>query len=420
MPAWSLPAAGQGNQVWGTLLAAFERAVLHTHRSKFTQFLLFHACRQEPQRSTALARLLLSRLQDARQPPVTRAACAAYLASFLARSAFVSEALVVEVLQRLADACAAYAASSAATTPSRPMSRSASGLLQYGAAAGDAATAARSGTAALAPAHQVFYAMMQALLYILCYHMEPLLTQRPQHPGSKPEHAAAVTLLVQQRLVPLFSHKLAPLAVCLPSVSVEFAKQAAALRLANLSHLLPASAAGSAPSSSAAVRAPVRPLEMFFPFDPYLLARSGRFLDLEHAYVRWRGGHPHVQPQDSADGAAGGSSALAGESSDADDASEDGPGVLLLGGSSSDGGASSSSDEDDHSMRGESYQSEDAANKQLLPTRSFHRPVGHAGLPGTSLSPAGPDLMATSYMALGASPQPMSLEMGNGFRMTPS
>ena len=35
-----------------------------------------------------------------------------------------------------------------------------------------------------------------------------------------------------------------------------------------------------------------RPLEIFFPFDPYLLRRSAAFLALGSTYVRWRRGHP--------------------------------------------------------------------------------------------------------------------------------
>lgn len=34
---------------WEALLPVFERCVLHTHRSKFTQFLLFYVATQEPQ-----------------------------------------------------------------------------------------------------------------------------------------------------------------------------------------------------------------------------------------------------------------------------------------------------------------------------------------------------------------------------------
>ena len=35
-----------------------------------------------------------------------------------------------------------------------------------------------------------------------------------------------------------------------------------------------------------------RPLEIFFPFDPYLLRRSADHLALGSTYVRWRRGHP--------------------------------------------------------------------------------------------------------------------------------
>ena len=79
-------AAGQLLPAWDTLLAAFERSVLLTHRSKFTQFLLFFACRQSPDHCCrAFLQLLLARLTDRQQPPIARAAAAAYAASFLAR-----------------------------------------------------------------------------------------------------------------------------------------------------------------------------------------------------------------------------------------------------------------------------------------------------------------------------------------------
>lgn len=32
---------------------------------------------------------------------------------------------------------------------------------------------------------------------------------------------------------------------------------------------------------------------MFFPFDPYLLRRSARFLDLATSYNTWGGAHQH-------------------------------------------------------------------------------------------------------------------------------
>lgn len=37
-----------------------------------------------------------------------------------------------------------------------------------------------------------------------------------------------------------------------------------------------------------------RPLELFFPFDPYLLRRSAQHLQLRESYVRWSRGHSTV------------------------------------------------------------------------------------------------------------------------------
>ena len=52
------------------------------------QFLLFYVCRQSPDHCCrAFLHLLISRLTDKQQPPIARAACAAYAASFLARQA---------------------------------------------------------------------------------------------------------------------------------------------------------------------------------------------------------------------------------------------------------------------------------------------------------------------------------------------
>ena len=37
---------GQLHRTWAIMLSAFERTLLHTYRSKFTQFLLFYMCQQ--------------------------------------------------------------------------------------------------------------------------------------------------------------------------------------------------------------------------------------------------------------------------------------------------------------------------------------------------------------------------------------
>ena len=39
-------AQGQLGEAWASMLGSFERALLHAHRSKFTQFLLFYLAKQ--------------------------------------------------------------------------------------------------------------------------------------------------------------------------------------------------------------------------------------------------------------------------------------------------------------------------------------------------------------------------------------
>lgn len=179
--------------------------MLNTCRSKFTQFLLFytaHTAQAQPNASAAagarcaesLVQLLLARLRDGRQPPITRSACAAYLASFLARAAFCPPVLVVGALQELVAFCMQYAQQQAVqcSAPSVGMSHSSStsalanmssSMLRV--SSNNCLVASNSvpppspshaNAADAAMRHPVLYASVQAVLYVLCYHLERLVT----------------------------------------------------------------------------------------------------------------------------------------------------------------------------------------------------------------------------------------------------
>ena len=76
-------------------------------------------------------------------------------------------------------------------------------------------------------------------------------------------------------------------------------------------------------------RVPQRPLEMFFPFDPYLLKRSSRYLKLKDSFVRWKHGQPSTLATSGAGGLLGKSAAgqdgtgAQGGSDDEDDYDDD-------------------------------------------------------------------------------------------------
>jgi len=137
-------------------------------------------------------------------------------------------------------------------------------------------------------AHGVLHAAVQAVLYVLCYHLEPLLSAAG-HVASSPDAdrgaaAAAASRLVQGPLAGVLASPLDPLTHCLPTVAREFARVAAVHRLLDLSRHA-AVAIVARPSAG-------RPLETFFPFDPYLLKRSAVPLQLDDTYVSWRRSHP--------------------------------------------------------------------------------------------------------------------------------
>lgn len=264
------PTAGELPAVWDTLLGAFERTILNTHRSKFTQFLLFYACLRSPAHCPAsLVGLLLDRLRDGRQPPTTRAACAAYLASFLARAAFLPDALVVRSLEDLSAFCADYVAacSSRGTSSGGAAAVDAGpGLLLTTApeAMGGGASSQGGGLSQ----HHVLHAALQSVLYVLCYHMGPLMSPSPLPPQQQQQQQGAMrssqaqaqptqqqqdgsggaasagladklVAMVRGPVWQVLNHRLQPLAACLPTVAREFAQQAAALGIIDCRPLVP-------------------------------------------------------------------------------------------------------------------------------------------------------------------------------------
>lgn len=292
------------------MLSIFERAILNTHRSKFTQYLVFFVCSKQPQPcAAAFVDLLLSRLQDARQPAITRSACAAYVASFLARAAFATPSLVLASLQRLVAVCQEYASS---TSSGGAASSTVAGAMGMQRSLSNPTLSAADDMSQ----HQVFYASIQSVLYILCYQLRMLTSMAT---SEAQQCAAATQQLVRTQLVPLLNHRLAPLRVCLPSVVAEFKHQAIALGLMD--------AAALTSSSEDINSRPQRPLEMFFPFDPYLLRRSSKHLRLKETYVRWHHGQPsaHQVPAGTLTAAVVGDSDVSDdEHSDVDDDEQEG------------------------------------------------------------------------------------------------
>lgn len=231
--------AGRFNQVFSTLMSSFQSTIIDTYKSKFTQFLIFYACSLDPAMcSEKFASLLCEIITSTHRPPNTRVSAAAYLASFLARAKFLPLSIISSSLKRIVDWCVTY-------TPRQ--------------------NDKRGGLTVDVGVHGVLFSACQAVMYVLCFRMRNLLDD----PNER-------DIIFSLPINDLLKHSLNPAKLCLPSVVDEFLKQSTAAHLIdkNLSVELSKSIETLASNTFGGINR----LDMFFPFDPYLLKLSDRFI----------------------------------------------------------------------------------------------------------------------------------------------
>ena len=274
--------SGDGVALNECLLKVFVSTLLPAHESKFTQFLVFHACAREaaakatspalgangPRVANAVgefdgtgalsARIvdqLIGRVTDPIARPAPRLASAAYLASFLARAAWLRPPFLAATLRRLASWCWATVESatsgagvtSVARVKSEGLSRGFGSSFQINVGdengengeggGGDDNTNAKNNNNnnnnnnneatdteqlefanASAATLAVFDSACQTLMYVLCYRMDDIT----RHGGEPAETLRSMPL----RQI-LYS-RLQPLHTCVSEVVVEFLVRAAA------------------------------------------------------------------------------------------------------------------------------------------------------------------------------------------------
>ena len=134
------------------LQKAFEKSIMLTHRSKYTQFLLFYVCSYDQSFVERYVGRLVDWFCSEEAPVITRQTCCAYCASFICRASFVSIDIIrsvlyfsltwinkyIDMLPSMREVMYRY---DAQDNPLNP---------------GDTG-------------HLVFYSIMQAVCYILCF-----------------------------------------------------------------------------------------------------------------------------------------------------------------------------------------------------------------------------------------------------------
>lgn len=99
----------QAANVFQQVLRVFDRSILHTHRSKFPQFLVFYLCHFSSDFQQIFVSQLLYIALAQNAPSSTRYNCLMYLSSFVARAKFVSidqvQSTIVQLMKWLHDHC---------------------------------------------------------------------------------------------------------------------------------------------------------------------------------------------------------------------------------------------------------------------------------------------------------------------------
>ena len=323
-------------------LEVFEASVLHTHQSKFVQFLFFKVATSSRERSAVFASRLVDVAADEAAPRVTRLSAVSYLASFVCRAKSVDATLAALYANRLfcwaEDAAQAVFGEGAVLTegqknrrrryreeddsslssPDQFGKKSRSGRLRQQQQQQDEDSSSEGGlaesfaqAASLSPQEKatfqqkddagLFAIIFQALLYVACFRGDELF--RGDEKDSKDSKDSAVFRVATpgrwQRL--LAAGNADGLRRCDQRIRAEFlevcdrANAFPKAYLASLSCITAGSLGNSKKQSEDTTQHKGDAPRFFFPFDPYLLPESRSFIS--ETYRHWSA--PREDHQDS-------------------------------------------------------------------------------------------------------------------------
>jgi RNA polymerase I-specific transcription initiation factor RRN3 len=266
------------DELFESLLSQFANIILPTYRSRHTQFLLFHFSQASADLTERFAGCCSHLAFDQLRPHILRVAAAAYLASFIARGAHVSGAVVRDVFDLLCHHLESLRASQEPTCKGPDLRR-------YG----------------------TYYAISQALLYTFCFRWRDLIVTPDGNPPTDEDiiyHEGDFKWhnSVQEIIRRSIFSKLNPLKICAPTIVAQFARMAHHLRFMYVYPLIETNKrvrlarslasgyldgmGGRETALSQKKGEDTFLLDAYFPFDPYVLPKSKRWL--EQDYVQWK------------------------------------------------------------------------------------------------------------------------------------
>ncbi|KAI9487924.1 RNA polymerase I-specific transcription initiation factor RRN3, partial [Zychaea mexicana] len=291
--------------MFNNLVTIFDGTVVKTLKSRYTQFLVFYFCSLDVNAYPELfLNHLLEHMMEPSRPGITRISCAMYIASYVARAKFLDVSSIQRSVNVLSQWCNDYVDHHE-----------------------------HRGTQPDASKYDIFYAAMQAIMYIFCFRwrelvcedgLEDLVVEEPVQQGPPMSTNAAssnetigsngevdtvpiITLggngdvtrnwcVGLKNLPRLISSRLNPLKVCSDLVVNQFAHMA---RTTNFMYVHPIIQRNKKIAISGMGHTNLQAVQSFFPFDPYKLKTSSQFI--ENIYSVWRGENDEDEDSSSED-----------------------------------------------------------------------------------------------------------------------
>jgi len=270
------PSSNQAYDNFVIILREFEHMVLPTYKSRHTQFLVFHFAQMNERLSDAFLGQMMQAAFSKNTPSILKQSCVAYLASFVARGAHVPRKDVQAIFDLLLLHMNEF------HEKNEPMCRGPD-LRRF--------------------FH--YYSLVQAAMYIFCFRWQDLIVSVPEfvdpedpasYIGQDLEWYGTIRQQLQRHILSKFN----PLKVCAPVIVEEFARLAHRLGFMYVYPLIEANkrlrltqymntyATGGALRETGYETGDesYHQLDPYFPFDPYQLPNSKRWL--EGDYVHWR------------------------------------------------------------------------------------------------------------------------------------
>lgn len=265
-----------GDDAMNLLTTHFSNLILPTYRSRHAQFLIFHFSQTSPVFVDKFATTCISTLIDHNQPPVLRQTAGSYLAGYVGRGAHLPLVVIKDCFQLLCDELGTLRQKFEPSCRGPDLGRYAS-----------------------------FYSLVQAVMYIFCFRWRDLANAWSEMDDDS-DHEQEFDQFqcpydIKDKLNLAILSPLNPLRICTPDIVHQFAETC--LRLKFL-YLFPKIESNKHVRLANTRRDPGDlaigqierdlgwvghngMLEGYFPFDPYRLPKSGKWI--ANDYLEWKG-----------------------------------------------------------------------------------------------------------------------------------